>query len=124
MAVRVTLVGATALHNQFVARREPLQDDVRASGFRLSDDCWVEQVKVKTALRRRSAAPLLPAERLDVDTLLEQAANDPGFAADLAELAEAMKARLPKDLRDGFSDADMLRALARDARAMLAGESS
>jgi DNA repair exonuclease SbcCD nuclease subunit len=124
MAVRVTLVGATALHNQLVARRELLQDDVRASGFRLSDDCWVEQVKVKTALLQRSAASLLPAESLDVDTLLEQAANDPGFAADLAELAEAVKARLPKDLHDGFSDADMLRALARDARALLAGESS
>ncbi len=68
MAIRVTLVGATALHNQLVFRQEALQGDVRASGFRLSDDCWVEQVKVKTTLRQRSAAPLLPAERLDVDT--------------------------------------------------------
>jgi DNA repair exonuclease SbcCD nuclease subunit len=124
MAVRVTLVGATALHNQLVARREPLQDDVRAIGFRLSDDCWVEQVKVKTTLLQRPAAPLLPAESLDVDTLLQQAANDPGFVADLAELAEAVKGKLPKDLREGFSDADMLMALARDARALLAGESS
>ena len=123
MAVRVTLVGATALHNQLVARRELLQDDIRASGFRLSDDCWVEQVKVKTGLPQRSAAPL-PAESLDVDALLEQMANDPGFATDLAELVEAVKARLPKDLHDGFSGTDMLRALGRDAHALLAGESS
>lgn len=124
MAVRVTLVGATTLHNQLVARRELLQDDIRASVFRVSDDCWVEQVKVKTALRRRSAATLLSAESLNVDILLEQAANDPGFAADLAELAEAVKARLPKDLLDGFFDADILKTLASDARALLAGESS
>jgi DNA repair exonuclease SbcCD nuclease subunit len=124
MAVRVTLVGATALHNQLVARRELLQDDIRASGFRLSDDCWVEQVKVKTALRQRSAAPLFSAESLDVDILLEQAANDPGFTADLAELVEAVKAKLPKDLHDDFPDADMLKTLASDARALLAGESS
>jgi DNA repair exonuclease SbcCD nuclease subunit len=123
MAVRVTLVGATALHNQLVARRELLQDDVRASGFRLSDDCWVEQVKVKTALPQQAAAPRLAAESLDVDILLEQVANDPGFAADLAELVVAIKARLPRDLHDGFSDADMLRELARDARALLVGES-
>jgi DNA repair exonuclease SbcCD nuclease subunit len=124
MAVRVTLVGATALHNKLVARRELLQDDLRASGFRLSDDCWVEQVKVKTALPQRAAAPRPAAESLDVDILLEQVANDPGFAADLAELVLAIKARLPRDLHDRFSDAAMLRALACDARALLVGETS
>ncbi|CAN5244434.1 DNA repair exonuclease [soil metagenome] len=124
LAVRITLVGATALHNQLVARRELLQDDIRASGFRLSDDCWVEQLKVKTGLPQRSAAPLSQAESLNVDALLEEAANDPGFGADLAELLEAMKAKLPKDLHDGLSDADMLKTLTGDARALLAGESS
>lgn len=124
LAVRVTLIGETALHNQLVARRAPLLDDVRASGFRLSDDCWVEQLKVKTALPQRSAAPLSQAESLDVDALLEEAANDPGFSADLAELIEAVKARLPKDLQDGLSDADMLKTLAGDARALLTGASS
>lgn len=124
LAVRITLAGATMLHNQLVARREPLQDDARASGFRISDDCWVEQLKLKTTLPQRSAAPLSQAESLDVDALLEEAANDPGFSADLAELIEAVKARLPKDLHDGLSDADMLKTLAGDARALLTGASS
>lgn len=124
LAVRVTLVGATALHNQLVARREPLQDDVRASAFRLSDDCWVEQVKVKTALPQRSAVSLSQIESLDVDTLLEEVANDPEFVSDLAELVEAVKAKLPKDLHDGFFDTDLLKTLASDARALLAGETS
>ena len=59
-----------------------------------------------------------------VDILLEQVANDPGFAADLAELVLVIKARLPRDLHDRFSDAAMLRALACDARALLVGETS
>lgn len=123
LAVRVTLVGETELHNLLVARREPLQDDVRASGFRLSDDCWVEQLKVKTALPQRSTTLLPQAESLDVEALLAEAANAPGFARDLAELVEAVKARLPKDLHEDLSAADMLNKLASDARALLAGES-
>lgn len=124
IAVRVTLVGATALHNQLVAQREPLQDDVRANGFRIADDCWVEQLKVKTVLPQRSADPLSQAEMLDVEALLEDAADDPEFSADMARLVEAVKARLPKDLHDVFSDADILKTLADDARALLAGESA
>lgn len=124
LAVRVTLGGMTLLHNQLVARRELLQDDIRASGFRIADDCWVEQLKVKTALPQRSAAPLSQAESLDVDTLLREVAKGPEFSADLAELVEAVKAKLPKDLHDILSDADMLKTLADDACALLAGEPS
>lgn len=124
LAVRVTLVGATALHNHLVARCDVLQDDVRASGFHLAADCWVEQVKVKTSLPSRPSAALSMTESLDVDNLLAEAANDPEFAALLTELTEAMKARLPKDLHHEFSDSDMLKSLVDDARALLAGELS
>lgn len=124
LAVRVTLVGTTALHNRLVARREILQDDVRASGFQLAADCWIEQLKVKTSLPVRPAAALSASESLDVQDLLAEATDDPGFAAVLAELTEAVKAKLPKDLQEEFSNSDMLKSLADDARAMLAGEVS
>jgi hypothetical protein len=124
LAVRVTLVGATALHNCLIARRDVLQDDVRASGFQLAADCWVEQVKVKTTLPSRPSAALSASESLDVDDLLAEAANDPEFAAVLAELTEAVKAKLPKDLHDELSQSNTLKALADDARALLAGELS
>lgn len=124
LAVRVTLVGETMLHNLLVAQRESLQDDVRAAGFRLSDDCWIEQLKVKTELPQRPASPLSADESLDVEMLVAEAANDPEYSADLVQLVETVKARLPKDLRNGFSDTDMLKALASDARALLAGELS
>ena len=67
----------------------------------------------------------MPAsESLDVEDLLAEATDDPGFAEVLAELTEAVKAKLPKDLQEEFSKSDMLNSLADDARAMLAGEVS
>jgi DNA repair exonuclease SbcCD nuclease subunit len=124
LAVRVTLTGATPLHNRLVARRELLQDDVRASGFRIADDCWVEQLKIKTSPPLHSSGLLPSAESLDVEGLLAGAAGDPQFAAVLSELIETIKAKLPRDLHDDLEKSDMLRALADDARALLAGELS
>jgi DNA repair exonuclease SbcCD nuclease subunit len=123
LAVRVTLTGATALHNHLVARRDVLQDDVRASGFQLAD-CWVEQVKVKTSLLDRRTQVLSASESLDVGDLLREAARDPEFTEVLAELTDAVRAKLPRELQEEFSDSDTLRSLADDARAMLAGEMS
>lgn len=124
LAVRVTLVGATALHNQLIARRDLLQDDVRASGFHLAADCWVEQLKVNTTSPARPSTAISTSESLDVDDLLTEAANDPEFAAVLAELTEAVKSKLPKDLHDELSHSDRLKALADEARALLIGELS
>lgn len=122
LAVRMTMTGGTTLHNQLVARRENLLDEIRAIGFRIADDCWIEQLKVRTALPQRSATS--PAEDLDVESLLTQAADDPEFTTDLAELIEAVKSRLPKDLHDDFLQSDQLKRLAEDARALLAGDAS
>jgi DNA repair exonuclease SbcCD nuclease subunit len=122
LAVRVTLTGATPLHNHLVARRDALQDDLRAAGFQLAADCWVEQLKLKTALPQRPPAPLSETDALDVDRVVAEAAADPEFAAVLAELTEAIRAKLPKDLHQEFDGSDALTTLADDARALLAGE--
>jgi len=124
LAVRVTLNGATPLHNHLVARRERLQDEVRATGFRIADDCWVEQLKIRTSLPAHQAAPLPATDSLDVESLLSEAAADPAFAATLSELVESIKAKLPKDLHDDLAKSEILAALADDARALLAGELS
>ncbi len=124
LALRVTLSGATALHNHLVARRDILQDDVRGSGFQLSSECWVEQLKIRTTLPARSTAALTAVDALDVDALLAEAASDPDFAAVLAQLTDEIKAKLPKDLHDDLQASDVLKSLTDDARALLAGELS
>jgi DNA repair exonuclease SbcCD nuclease subunit len=122
LAVRVTLIGATSLHNHLVARREALQDDLRACGFQFASDCWVEQLKIRTSPPTRTV--LAAADALDVEALLAQAATDPEFATILADLIETMKARLPKELQESFADSEALKQLAQDAPALLAGELS
>lgn len=119
LAARITLTGETALHNRLVAQRERLQDDLRARGFQLSDDLWVESLKIRTA--PPSFAPI-PDDSLDVAQLLAETADDPEFQTVLSELVESIKARLPKDLHGDFAESDMLKTLLADARALVAGE--
>jgi DNA repair exonuclease SbcCD nuclease subunit len=123
LAVRVTLSGVTSLHGQLVARREILQDEARAVGFRIAGDCWVEQLKLATTAPLRLAAGLSAAESLDVDDLLAAVAADPGFEGALAETMKSIVDKLPHDLRKELSDdPEMLKRLADDARAYLSGE--
>jgi len=121
LAARVTLRGATPLHNRLIARREPLQDDLRAGGFRIAEDCWIEQLKIKTSPQQRAATISPNAETLDVDAILREAAADPDFAAIMERLIKEIEDKLPKDLRDELRNADTLAALGDDARALLAG---
>jgi exonuclease SbcD len=121
LATRVTLIGATLLHNQLVARRETLEDDVRARAFQLGDDCWVEQLKIRTTPPPRLVAALSSAESLDLDHLLDAATEDPEFAVMLAELIETVKAKLPMELHDDLLAGDLHKALAGEARALLTG---
>ena len=121
LAVRVTLLGVTPLHNRLIARREALQDDIRASGFSIAEACWVEQLKIKTAPPPPAPTALSPTESLDIEELLRDAASEPEFAEILAKLVKDIEDKLPKDLRDDLRNSDLLTSLTDDARALLAG---
>lgn len=121
LAIRVTLTGATLLHNQMHARREALEDDIRARAFQLGDDCWVEQLKVRTTAPPRQGTDLSSAESLDLDQLLDAAAEDPEFAVILTELIETVKAKLPMELHDDLLSDDLHKVLTGEARALLTG---
>lgn len=121
LAVRLTLTGATILHNQLVARRELLEDDIRARALQLADDCWVEQLKVRTILPPRPVSALSPSESLDLDRLLDATIEDPEFAVLLAELIESVKAKLPKELHDDLLLDEQQMALSDEARALVVG---
>ena len=122
LAVRITLLGESRLHNHLVAQREVLQDDIRAGGFQLGDDLWVETLRIKTSAPSREALAPTTAESFEIDDLLAEAAADPEFGKILAELADSVKGKLPRDLHDQFAKSDAMETLLADARALLAGE--
>jgi DNA repair protein SbcD/Mre11 len=124
LAIRVTLNGKTPLHNQLFVRREILEDDIRARAFQFGDDCWVEQLKVRTTPPPRLVAALPSTESLDLDQLLDAAREDPEFAVMMAELIETVKAKLPIELHEDLLAGDLHKALASEARALLAGSLS
>jgi exonuclease SbcD len=121
LAARIKLVGATPLHERLVAARETLEADSRACGFRFAEDCWVERLEIATrAMARESAASA--QDSLDLAALLREAADDPGFAAALAEIAGQVAEKLPRSLRSEFStEPEDLARLAETARDLLLG---
>jgi hypothetical protein len=121
LAARVTLRGATSLHNRLIARREALQDDIRAGGFRIAEDCWIEQLKIKTTAPARAVVTAPDADALDIDEMLRETATDPDFAATLEQLIKDIEGKLPTELREELRKSDALAALSGDARALLVG---
>jgi hypothetical protein len=121
LAVRVTLTGQNTLHNHLIARRESLEDELRASALHLAEDCWIESLRIKTAPPPQVPAISASDENIDLDHLLSEAAADPASAAAVDDLVEAVKSKLPKDLHDEFDQSDALKTILADARALLAG---
>jgi exonuclease SbcD len=123
LAVRFTLTGTTPAHAHLVARRETIEEEARALGFRFAEDCWVEQVKLATAAPPRPVAATVEADALDVEALLAAAAADPEFAGVLAELTASVADKLPRELRGAMKsdDADEIARLAALARDYLTG---
>jgi len=117
LALRATLHGATPLHSKLVARREILEEELRAIGFRCADDLWVEALKIETEAPPRAPAPLGEADALDVEALIAAAAATPEFAQTLAGLVGEIEEKLPRELR-GELGGD----LAAQARDRLCGE--
>lgn len=121
LAVRVTLVGATPLHNVLVARREMMLDDLRAAGFQVATDCWVEQIKIRTQAPPPTAQRDGDADSIDVESLLSDTALEQSFQRDIAELVKIITDKMPKELREEFVQSDVVQTLATDARAFLLG---
>ncbi|MBN9000736.1 MAG: DNA repair exonuclease, partial [Rhizobiales bacterium] len=86
-----------------------------------AEDCWIEQLKIRTTAPQRATAISPEAETFDIDAMLREAAADPDFAATLERLIKEIEDKLPKELRDELRKADTLAALSDDARALLAG---
>ncbi|HXY59883.1 MAG TPA: DNA repair exonuclease [Methylocystis sp.] len=120
LALRLTLTGATALHERLVARREAIEDDARALALRFGDDFWIEQLKIATnAPKTRSA--LGAADALDVEALILKAADE-RYAQSVAELMEEIVAKAPREVGEALRRDLDAAALANEARDLLLGE--
>jgi DNA repair exonuclease SbcCD nuclease subunit len=121
LAARVTLEGVTPLHAQLVARREAIEADARAFGFRVAEDCWVEQIKITTR-GPAGAAVASGDDAFDIEALLRDGAADPDFTQALAELINQVMDKLPRSLRNELpADASAQASLAAEARDRLLG---
>jgi DNA repair exonuclease SbcCD nuclease subunit len=101
-AVRLTLAGATRLHTLLAAKREEIEADVRAIAFRFADDCWVERIVLETSAPQKSDAHSIEPDSIDVESLLEAAAQDPEFEISLRELMASVADKLPRELKEDF----------------------
>jgi DNA repair protein SbcD/Mre11 len=120
LAARATLTGVAPAHARLVALREQWEAEARALAFAIGADCWLERLKIAT--RPPAERPLAPeADALDVDGLIAAAADDPEFAATLAELRRTVADRLPAALRPEMDLAEPA-ALAALTRDLLRGE--
>lgn len=126
LALRLVLEGQSALHGWLTANGEQVTAECQALASRLSDEFWIERVRVATDAPVRNALVLDEADALDLQALLRETAADPAFAETLAALAGDIAGKLPRELADDFStaissegaDADIT---AQEARELLAG---
>ena len=122
LVVRVTLQGQTALHGDLAQRLGPWRETVRALAAAVSDQLWIEKVRLATSPEERTASA--PVEPDDVALLLDLGIEDQGLNDVLAEDFGQLFGRVPPELAEEnevLADARAGRfgGLLRDAAASL-----
>ena len=122
VAVRVELLGATALGRRFGADRQRLRDEVQAAAHRLHEDIWVEDVRLRTS-EPMAMRPKPSAEgALDPVALLAGLENDPSLRIEAEALLGAITSKLPTSALSGDTGlADDLDTLMSEALALVLG---
>lgn len=128
-AVRVEIVGRCQLHAELVSdsARQQLVTDIRALAGEVSDELWIEKIKIRTQ-------SLLDVEQLrlrgdNVGKLLQlvsEIANDPDRLRAIAEELKPLVTKVAGDLKDmpgadalEFSDEVLLATWLREAESLL-----
>ena len=129
LAVRVTLTGASAAHGELFGLEAQLRAEVLAQAAGLGHErLWIEKVVVATQ------PPPVPADRAlqagalaDLQALLAQAGDDPGFMDALQADLLTLIGRLPVELVHGLPELDAvlrgeMRPLVADTGAALVAQ--
>jgi DNA repair exonuclease SbcCD nuclease subunit len=91
LAVRVSLSGATALHNALAADRHRIADEVQATLHRTGEEVWLERLRLVTT----SAVEATAALPDDFIAALDACADDPQTMRRAEEFVAAVRAKLP-----------------------------
>ncbi|WEK51980.1 MAG: DNA repair exonuclease [Candidatus Kaistia colombiensis] len=94
LALRLTLSGATALHDYLSVQAEKVREEMQALAWEAGSDVLIEKVRDKTSAR--SGAARLSA-LLGFDAILADIAADPVFRAEIAKTLGDLGARTPGD---------------------------
>jgi hypothetical protein len=122
LVARVTLQGRTALHGELAQRLGPWREVVRALGAAVSDQLWIEKVRLATSPEEGTAAT--PGDTDDIAQLLDQGSEDASLIDVLTEDFAQLFSRVPPDLSEenevlADARAGRFAGLLRDAAASL-----
>jgi DNA repair exonuclease SbcCD nuclease subunit len=120
LAVRITLTGATSLHDRLLAERVALEEQALGIAERVSAQCWIEKIRLATK-PPQTLVPDLETKSLGLGGILDEAAEDAEFAAQFASLAGEIAQKLPPEVRALFEQEVENAGLRDAARHYLAG---
>jgi exonuclease SbcD len=98
LVVRVTLEGRTDLHGALVQRLGVWREEVRALAAGISDELWIEKVRLETAAPTTIGTAVEDAD--DIALLFDRGVGDPDLEAALADDFGRLFGRIPPDLAD------------------------
>jgi DNA repair exonuclease SbcCD nuclease subunit len=98
LVARVTLEGRTALHGDLTQRFGLWREEVRALAAGISDQIWIEKVRLATSPLQGAAPDGADAD--DVAQLIDDVVCDPHLGLALADDFGQLFARIPPDLAD------------------------
>ena len=105
LAIRLTLCGETAAHARLLARLSDSgrawRGELQALAYRLSQDCWIEKIRLETKPPR--AAFAAEPDAFDVAGLLAAAAEEPGFLAEIEGLLASVGGKAPPGLLEDLA---------------------
>jgi len=122
LVARVTLQGPTTLHGTLGQRLAVWREEVRALAAAVSDQLWIEKVRLTTEAPALTAATAADAD--DIADLLNHSVGEAELAALLTDDFAQLFGRIPPDLSDenevlGAARDGRFDALLKDAAAVL-----
>jgi len=126
LALRLTLTGASALHDFLSVQAEQVREEMQALAWEAGSDILIEKVRDKTTAASAGVARI--STLLGFDAILAEVAADPAFRAEIARTLGELRARAPAEAlalidAEEAGDGDALAGAAIDTatEAILAG---